>query len=188
MADEQRRERKQFEPPPWEKEAFEAFAAKRAEQEAAERATAEALTALIEPEDKAPVTADMLAAELAAAMKAKADAAAAEAAETIEAGEAVTMPGATPAVPDDKVVAAMMLELSQEDASDANSAKIVAWVASGVTAVLGLAMVIGGLTLAARAQGQNAAVIGSAVLTVFGLIFGGMAAWVWISSNRVRGR
>jgi hypothetical protein len=82
----------------------------------------------------------------------------------------------------------MMLELAQEERSDNRNAKIIAWVASGITAVLGLGMVIAGLVLASKANGQGSAVMGSAVLTVFGLIFAGMAAWVWISSNRVRGR
>lgn len=184
MADEQRRERKQFEPPPWEKEAFEAFAARRAEQEAADRA--EALAAVMAGgATQAPLPAEDLAAQLAEAMKAKAEQDGREAA-PVEAAIApdVSVKSDAP----DKLVEVMMLELAQEESSDTKSAKIVAWVASGVTGVLGLAMVFAGLVLAAKAQGQGSAVIGSAVLTVFGLIFAGMAAWVWISSNRVRGR
>jgi hypothetical protein len=189
MADEQRRARKTFEPPPWEKEAFDALAARRAEQDEAASAMA-AVAQVSTPVREAPeqVSPEDLAAQLAAAMKAKAAGEPVEAtvdpADTAAEGE---QPATAPAA-EDKLLEVMMLELAQEERSDNRNAKVIAWVASGITAVLGLGMVVAGLVLAAKANGQGSAVMGSAVLTVFGLIFAGMAAWVWISSNRVRGR
>lgn len=193
MADGQRRERKTFEPPPWEKEAFEAFAARKAEEEqaavmVAEATAAQATANVVErPEQTSP---EDLAAQLAAAMKAKADASGEAAVDDSVAAPTVEAGADSPAQPaqEDKLLEVMMLELAQEERSDNRNAKIIAWVASGITAVLGLGMVVAGLVLAAKANGQGSAVMGSAVLTVFGLIFAGMAAWVWISSNRVRGR
>jgi hypothetical protein len=65
---------------------------------------------------------------------------------------------------------------------------MVSWVATIVTAVLGVAMMIGGISVAAGSHGMSTAMVGSGVLLVFGLSFIGMAAWVWVSTNRVRGR
>lgn len=189
MAGGQRRERKAFEPPPWEKDAFEALAAKRAEQDEEARVVTDAVATMpegvrvIETPERA--SAEDLAAQLAAAMQRQADDAGAvtEDAEGEAQSEAPASAGS-----EGKLLEVMMLELAQEERSDNRNAKIIAWVASGITAVLGLGMVVAGLVLAAKANGQGSAVMGSAVLTVFGLIFAGMAAWVWISSNRVRGR
>lgn len=183
MGDDQRRERRTFEPPPWEREAFEALAAKRAEQEKGEQERAEALTrgamaldeligSVVAP---AATTVEELGAIAAGALRAKAE-------------EDAVAEAEKAAKPDDKAVAAMMLELSQVETADHGGAKVVAWVASGVTAVLGIAMMIAGLALATKAAGKASGLLGSAVMTVFGLVFLGMAVWVWISTNRVRGR
>jgi VIT1/CCC1 family predicted Fe2+/Mn2+ transporter len=175
MGDEDKQGGARFEPPPWEREAFEALAAKRAEQEAEARTVAEALAAAAKAGESA--TAEQEAAP-----------------ETLPTliGAQVTPEAAEPprpaAEPDSKVVQAMMMQLAREEYTDRRSTKVVAWVASGITVALGASMLVWGLLIASRAGGKGTAVIGSAVLSVFGLSFIGMAVWVWISTSRVRGR
>ena len=177
MGDEEKQGKPRFEPPPWEVEAFEALAAKRAEQEAEARAVAEALSAAAVTEAQDPQAPDGEPAE-------SGSAAADPARETEQAAPAP----ARKEEPDSRLVQAMMLQLQREERSDGKSAVIVGVVAAGVTMALGVAMLIGGLNIARTAAGKSSAVIGSAVLSVFGLIFIGMAAWVWVTATRVKGR
>jgi hypothetical protein len=57
-----------------------------------------------------------------------------------------------------------------------------------VTFVLGAAVLVYGLLSLRSADKGLASVLGSAVLTIFGMSFMGMAVWVWIRTNRSRGR
>jgi hypothetical protein len=175
MGDEEVVGKSRFEPPPWEKEAFEALAAKRADEEAARAAIVAAESAVAapvqepDPWDEVPV------------VVASAD------------GAAVAgTPGPTGTSggpkPDEKAVEAMLMRLQNEERADARAAKMVGWVASAVTVVLGLGMLIAGIVMAARGIGTPVAAIGSLVLVVFGLAFIGMAIWMWVSTNRSRGR
>ena len=168
-----------FEPPPWEREAFEALAARRAEEqvarealEAAERARA--ATAPEDPWDEVPEAA-------------KADDG--QAPESAD-GDPVALaadPVPAPRVEDPKVEA-MLLRLRDEERTDGATALRVGQVAAALTMVLGTGMFIGGIVLLQGANGKMIAVVGSLILSMFGLVFAGMAVWVWISTNRSRGR
>jgi hypothetical protein len=171
MGDEDKQAKPRFEPPPWEVEAFEAFAAKRAERQAAERAAAEALRA---------------ATSAAAVPEVRTGDTAAEPVDAEVAPDEVKPEQAVE--PDGMVVQMMLQQLARDESSDRRSTAIITWVAAGVTVVLGLAMLIGGISIASRAAGQSTALIGSAVLVLLGLAFIGMAVWVWFSTSRVRGR
>lgn len=164
-----------FEPPPWEQEAFEALAAKRAEEQAARQA-------LIEAGLEVPgLSVDAWAEEPAARP--------AEAAEDGGAGPAadagqprVDRPAA------DKAAEALLFRLRQEERDEGHASKWVGRIASAVTFVLGAAMLVAGLAMVRTGGGTPVTVIGSGVLSVFGLAFIGMALWVWISTDRSRGR
>jgi hypothetical protein len=176
MSDETRQGKPKFEPPPWEKEAFEALAVRRAEQEAANRAIAEAA----EVGDESPMVTRRPAAEASGSGPA-------------DGGQAgVVGPpaqqGGVVAKPDRETTEEMLLQLAREERSDNKGTQIVAWVAAGVTAVLGSAVLIAGISIATRSGGKVTALIGSAVLTVVGLSFIGMSVWVWVGASRVRGR
>lgn len=143
-----------FEPPPWEREAFEALAAKRAEQHPAVESAVELA---VEPD-----TDDVVREEDLVAMD--------------------------EAPLDEKQLETMLSQLRSEERSDGRSATVVGWTAAGVMLVLGVSMLGAGLSTARVSGGKRAVVIGSAVLSVFGLCFVGMAAWVWIVTNRMKGR
>jgi hypothetical protein len=168
-----------FEPPPWEREAFEALAARRAEEQVAREAleAAERARAAVAPEDAWD--------EVPEAAKAEEG----QATEGVD-GELVA-PAADP-VPaprvEDPQVEAMLLRLREEERTDGVAAIRVGQIAAALTMVLGAGMFIGGIVLLQGANGKMIAVVGSLILSMFGLVFAGMAVWVWISTNRSRGR
>jgi hypothetical protein len=180
MGDGDAKTKGRFEPPPWEQEAFEALAARRAEEHAAvaalEASKVSPSAPIQEPDSWGEKPAEPTIMPFEDAASDAAD----------EAREAVPSP-AQPKV-DDRVVEAMLIQLQGEERTDGRAAKRVGQVASAVTFVLGLGMLIVGLTMMRGGGGKQIAVIGSVVLSVFGLAFIGMASWVWITTNRSRGR
>jgi hypothetical protein len=185
MSDPDTKSTGKFEPPPWEREAFEALAARRAEEQATANILAAAASAAGKPGDAA-----IIAAEEPTVREVESGLAERTVAVAVDAGpgsrvSTATVPGA-PA--DDRAVEAMLMQLQAEERSDGSTTKWVGWVASAITFVLGAAMLIFGLLAARDSGGKFANVVGSGVLSVFGLCFMGMALWVWISTNRSRGR
>jgi hypothetical protein len=89
---------------------------------------------------------------------------------------------------DDRVVQAMLVQLKNEERVDGKATRTIGRVASVVTFLLGAAMLVTGLVMAGQSAGKSVAVIGSLVLSVFGLCFIGMALWVWITTSRSKGR
>jgi hypothetical protein len=89
---------------------------------------------------------------------------------------------------DDKAVKAMLSQLQAEERTDSGAALWVGWVSAAVTFALGSAVLVYGILSLKNADKGLASVLGSAVLTIFGLCFMGMAVWVWIKTNRSRGR
>jgi hypothetical protein len=168
MGDEEAAGKPRFEPPPWEKEAFDALAARRAEEQLARAALAAASS---DPWDEMPN----------------------EPAKPVEPA-GVAAQGGTPAAKSaevraqDPAIEAMMLQLRNEERTDATVAKRVGRIAAVITMALGLGMLIAGISLIRGANGTSIAVIGSLVLSVFGVAFMGMALWVWITTSRSRGR
>jgi hypothetical protein len=144
MGDEEKREARRFEPPPWEKEAFEAFARRKAEERQALEASGDAsATPKQEPKPAAPA-----------------------------------------AAVDERRVQAMLLELGREEKTSTSHIGPVSRVASVVTGIAGIGMVIGGISILQAAGTKSVAVMGGGALSVFGLCFAGMAVWVWVRSNR----
>jgi hypothetical protein len=174
MAEEGVSGKAQFEPPPWEREAFEALAARRAEEEAAKAilraADSVSASPVQEPDPETPSAPEPQAA--ASVLEPVAPAVAGPAAVAVDA----------------RAVEAMLLQLQSEERTDGRAARWVGWAASALTLVLGLAMLIVGLMMARSGGGTSVGMLGSAVLSIFGLSFMGMAVWVWVTTNRSRGR
>ena len=167
MGDEVKRDVRPFEPPPWEREAFDALARKKAEEQAAlDLLSAPHLSpkAPAEPQAEAATGADDPA------------------------------PAATPtpaAVVDERQVRAMLLELSREETTDTGHIRLVARIAAVITAAVGIGMLVGGLATLGNSQDAAkrtlATTMASGALSVFGLCFIAIGVWVWIRSNRVKG-
>jgi len=173
MGDEVRQGNGRFEPPPWEREAFEALARKRAEEQAALAAlvaTPAVAAPVLQPEPEAEVTPLVADPEAEAAPKPPVKPADKTEAQLI----------------DERRVQAMLMELSREETADTGSIKLIARIASVVTGVVGIGMLFGGVMAIQRAGGTTAGVMGSGALSVFGLCFVAMAVWVWVGSNRSR--
>lgn len=164
MSEEKKVAPRAFEPPPWEREAFEALARKRAEEQAALEA---------------------LAAAERAASGSEAGATGADA----PAGDAPAAEPAQPAAPavDDRQVQVMLMELGREETTPTRSVQLIARIAAVITGLIGAGMLAGGIFALQKAGGSTVGVMGSGALSVFGMCFFGMAAWVWVRSNRVRG-
>ena len=162
MSEEKKVAPRAFEPPPWEREAFEALARKRAEEQAALEALAAAERAASGSE---ATTAEALA------------------------GDAPAAEPAQPAAPavDDRQVQVMLMELGREETTPTRSVQLIARIAAVITGLIGAGMLAAGIFALQKAGGSTVGVMGSGALSVFGMCFFGMAAWVWVRSNRVRG-
>ena len=167
MGDEVKRDVRPFEPPPWEREAFEALARKKAEEQAALD-----LLSAPHPSPKAPAEPQAEAAT----------------------GADDPAPAATPtpaAAVDERQVQAMLLELSREETTDTGHIRLVARIAAVITAAVGIGMLVGGLATLGNSQDAAkrtlATTMASGALSVFGLCFMAIGVWVWIRSNRVKG-
>jgi len=187
MGDEVKRDVRQFEPPPWEREAFDALARKKAEEQAALD-----LLAALNPSAKDPgeLQAEAMAAEVLAA-RAVAARAAESAAGVDDPAIASTVAPATVAAVDERQVQAMLLELSKEETIGVGPVRLIARIAAAITAAVGLGMLVGGLmslgTARDAAKRTLATTMASGALSVFGMCFVAIAAWVWIRSNSMRG-
>jgi hypothetical protein len=183
MSDEEKQKARKFEPPPWEKDAFEALARKKAEEQ-------EALELLVAAQAAAgaPVvaTAEALASEATTLTPSEDTAAAPAPAPGSTAPKAEKAPESTLAV-DERQVKAMLLELGREETTPTSHIKLISRAASIITGVAGAGMVIGGISALRTAGTTPVGVMGGGALSVFGLCFVGMAVWVWIRSNRVKG-
>ena len=185
MGDEQKRDPRQFEPPPWERDAFEALARKKAEEQEALK-----ILALTQVAAGAPgaMIADVLVPEVVESGAASPPSGGGDA-ESTDASVG-TRPAA--AAVDEHRVKAMLMELSKEEAVDTGHIQLIARVASAITAAVGAGMLVGGLvTLAGSSQDAAKRTItttmASGALSVFGLCFMAIAVWVWVRSNHVKG-
>jgi hypothetical protein len=181
----ERREAREFEPPPWERDQFERLAKERAESKAAEE-TARAAVAEVAAAQTAAVTGE-------APVASPVDPAATFTNGTEEQtavlparpeGEAADG-GATPV--DDRQIAAMMMDLKAEEPAALGSTWIVAMMSAIVVGAVGLVLIVWGLTEAARSSAAPTGAMGAGILTLFGLGFGGMGAWLAFRTLRQRG-
>lgn len=176
-----------FEPPPWEREAFDALAARRAEEQRALEALEAAREAAAVTDVPAAAPLDAVAVALAEARAEAARVADEAAAKAADSAAIDPPPAAAPKV-EDRVVDAMLMQLANEERTGTVAARRVSQVVAALLMALGTGMVVGGLSLMKSANGKQIIIIGSLVLTVFGMMFMGMAVWVWIATSRSRGR
>jgi hypothetical protein len=174
-----RREARQFEPPPWERDQFERNKREIAEREAAAQ---EARAKVVAEEEAA-----LVAQQMADAATAEASAGAG-AARTL--GEGAAAQPETPAPKaeiDEKQVAMMMLGLRAEEPPALEGAWVVNLVAGGVVALIGFASAIWGVTALARKGLPAAGTLGGVILLGFGLGFLGVGGWLVFKALRQRG-
>lgn len=175
----QRKEPKRFEPPPWEREAFDEIQRRRAEQDA-DVEIAEAV------------------AGLGSEAQGEVEAATAPGGQAAQAGEAAAKaePEATPpARParetpklDEQRVNAMLLELAVTERQSHKSFERLNLVLMAVTAAIGVVLAVwGGAALSRAKQIGQVGVLGGLGLMFFGALFFGVAAWMAVRQLRQQG-
>jgi len=177
----ERREPKRFEPPPWERGAFEELSRAKAAEQAAAEAEAAAAAAAAEIERQ---TAEARAAETSA------DAAGSEPAEAATAvAEEVEQDEAKPKVSDAEVTE-MMAGLRAEEPTSMQSYGAIAIALSVFTGLVGVVMLVWAMAMfvsaSARGTGRVGVVSGS-IVAVFGALFIGLSIWVAVRTLRQRG-
>ncbi|MDO8915493.1 MAG: hypothetical protein Q7W16_05370 [Coriobacteriia bacterium] len=169
MSDEAgRRERKTFEPPPWERDQFEELARRKAREQEQERQTTAA------PAQPASV--------LTVADPGDGQAGDGERPEGAE--QAPTKKPEPPGVEDVKFQA-MLLELSVEERADAREVRRAGVVASYVLSAAG--SVVLGLGLVLVFQGGAQGLAGSSMVVIAGMFVIGFAIWLWYRASRGQG-
>lgn len=177
----QRKEPKRFEPPPWEREAFDEIQRRRAEQDA-DVEIAEAVAGLGKEEAQGE----------AEAVK---DEPGGQAAQAGEVGERVE-PHATPlARPvreapqlDEQQVTAMLLELAVTEKQSHKRFERLNLVLMALTAAIGAVLVVwGGAALSRAKQMGQVGVLGGLGLMFFGALFFGVAVWMAVRQLRQQG-
>jgi len=178
----ERREAKQFEPPPWERDQFERHKREQAEREAA----AEAARAQVLAQQEAAQAAE----ESAGLTESGAAVTGGDAPETgaIGSGGVVRASEAAPeAEIDEKQVALMMLDLRAEEPPALEGAWVVNLAAGLIVALVGFASSIwGGVALSRRGL-PVAGTLGGFILLAFGLGFLGLGGWLIFKALRQRG-
>ena len=164
-----KREARQFEPPPWEREQFERH---HREQEERERAAQEARDKVL-AEQEAARAAEQSATEP----------------ETALGGECENAgpPESAKAEVDEKQVALMMLGLRAEEPVVLEGAWLVNLVAGVVVGLVGFASLIWGIAALARKGMPAAGTLGGFVLLAFGVGFLGVGGWLVFKALRQRG-
>jgi hypothetical protein len=178
----ERREARQFEPPPWEREQFEKQKREQAEREAAAEAARAKVLAQQEAEQAAEKPDDTLGIGAATAARETAGAGVVGAA---EAGKA--SPEAHKAEIDEKQVALMMLDLRAEEPPALEGVWVVNMTAGVIVMLVGFASTIWGATALARRGLPVAATLGGFILLAFGLGFLGLGGWLIFKALRQRG-
>lgn len=210
MSDDGKRAKPRFEPPPWERDAFEELARKREEAEQAEREAAEALRAAQErlaeagesPVDPAQARARWVEQASAARESAPEDApvaqppaapaqpapAQAPAAQESAAPEAPAPAPAAPAAQlDERKVSAMLIELKATEPSVHRMIGPTAKGASVVMGVIGTGVFIAGLVGLFKTAGNLMAMSAAGMTLAIGAMFVGTAIWIWIRATRGKG-
>ena len=180
----ERREARTFEPPPWERDQFERLAKERAEREAAQAAEAAARAAV-----------ELAASEGSAAIGVAPAVAGVNPASAFDAEEAqiAASPfasagaGSAPGPVDERQIAVMMMDLKSEEPPALGSAWIAVMVAAIVLGATGIVLTAWGLVELARAGGSSFGALGGGVLTMFGLGFAGLGAWLAFKTLRQQG-
>lgn len=180
-----RREAKRFEPPPWEKDAFEELERKRAEEaQAAEALRAKELADRTAAEEAGPATTERAAApaDASSAIEPEAGKSERQASHPAEAG------GEAAGELDDKQVAEMLAGLAAEEAPVASKAWMVAIASSIVIGAIGGMLIIWAMAALVSSPDSGATgMIAGMVLLVFGAGFVFGALWLAVRTLRQRG-
>jgi hypothetical protein len=173
----ERREPKQFEPPPWEHDAFDELSrARAAEQAAAEAAAAEAAAAAANEAERQAAGAGAI------------EPAQAEATPAGVTGQADQDAG-QPKVSEAQVTE-MMAGLRAEEPTSMESYGVIAIVLSVFTGLVGVVMLVWAMAMfvsaGARGTGRVGVVSGS-IVAIFGALFIGLSMWVAVRTLRQRG-
>ncbi len=182
----ERREPKQFEPPPWERDAFEQLEqAKQAEAEDAARAAAEQAAREAEAAEAARAAEATRAAESESAE----NAAPAPAVVAATPAEASAEDGESNG-PDEAQLTEMMAGLRAEEPTSMQSYGAIAIALSVFTGLVGVVMLIWAMAMFvsanARGTGRVGTVSGS-IVAFFGALFIGLSVWVAVRTLRQRG-
>jgi membrane-bound ClpP family serine protease len=167
-----RRQPRQFEPPPWEKDQFEALARERAEQERAKREAAFA------------------AAAAAAEQEAREKEASGSEPDVVEPDGRGSAPeeGLVARVElDERQVELMMMGLREEEPPALQAMWLVNLIAGSLVGLVGLALGAWGLAALLNAKLGGAGKLGGMVMVVFGLAFIGIGGWLVYRALRQRG-
>lgn len=179
-----KQEKPRFEPPPWERDAFDALARKREAEEAKERWVAQALAAR-EAAAEGAWFAGLLAAPAPIGQTPPPEAPEPQPAPVpsfrAEPGQATVA-----AALDDRQVAAMLIGLRSEEPQIQKAVRPAAGVAAVLTGLAGIG--IAAIGVSGIASGGNAIRMSGALMTAaLGAMFVAAATWVWIRATRGKG-
>ena len=178
----ERREARQFEPPPWERDQFEKHKREQAEREAAAEAARAKVLAQQEAEQAAEKPDELPGIGAASATGGAVGAGALGAGEAGKASQEVHK-----AEIDEKQVALMMLDLRAEEPAALEGVWVVNMMAGVIVLLVGFASSIWGATALARRGLPVAATLGGFILLAFGLGFLGLGGWLIFKALRQRG-
>lgn len=193
-----KQEKPRFEPPPWERDAFDALARKREAEEAKERWVAQALAAR-EAAAEGAWFAGLLAAPAPIGQTPPPEAPEPQPAPVpsfrAEPGQATVAAALAPepttdppraADLDDRQVAAMLIGLRSEEPQIQKAVRPAAGVAAVLTGLAGIG--IAAIGVSGIASGGNAIRMSGALMTAaLGAMFVAAATWVWIRATRGKG-
>lgn len=180
----ERRERKQFEPPPWEKDQFEEMERQRAEQ--APPVDLDAVLPQVTPAQA--LAADAVAVpdvRQAATPSAEAPAKPAPAAGAVAAGEGASV-SAKPLL-DERRVSAMLVELAAQEPDLSKVVMAPALVLSFISVAIGAVLLLWGMVMLVRGGANTLGVVGGAGVGIFGAMFIGAGIWLVARTLRRRG-
>jgi hypothetical protein len=183
-----RRQPREFEPPPWEKDQFEQLARERAEQERIERDAALAAQAEAEKVTSEPsAEADAGAGEQVAQDGLPQSDDSEGVAETATAGVEHQPAGEPRVVLDERQVELLLMGLREEEPETLAGLWLVSSVAGVVVVVVGLAISVWGTAAMLNGSLGSTGKFGGTVLVVFGLAFVGVGGWLVYRALRQRG-
>lgn len=184
-----RRQPRQFEPPPWEKDQFEQLARERAEQERLEQEAALAAQAETEraAAEQSAQNEALGSAEQAAGVAPAGGDDGAPADEAVAVGAEGQSTAEPRAVLDERQVELLMLGLREEEPEPLAGMWLVGLAAGAVVVLVGLAISVWGTAAMFNSKLGSTGKFGGTVLVVFGLAFVGVGGWLVYGALRQRG-
>lgn len=166
-----RKQPKEFEPPPWEQDQFDELARRREElQKETELDEALAAMAVSQAQQKQESSEEREVEEAAG-----------------EEGEPKESGGSGENAVDAKLMESMLTQLKMEEPANDPSLWKVSVALSSVSILIGLMLVVWGVAALVRNTGEATGVIGGAILLLFGGFFIGLGGWMAVRSLKERG-